>query len=250
MDQIDWLTYPVKYQDEEGNLKTMELPFTFADFALTEGRFLKQFKRAPEHTWNDDMVPLHEFLDMDNSDREGLFPYIMATDHKNQLTRVLVSEEMVNSCDERRHFWRQLRSITGVDNRMAAKEAAEKAREELAGALTAKISEMVGGNISAAPTVTIETSADSNIIASTGGEGVWIENAECTSCDECLNIAPGVFAYDESGKAIVTNPHGAPFKDIVKAAEKCTASSIHPGVPWDQGEKDLDKLIKRAAKYQ
>ena len=251
----DWLTYPVKYQDEEGNEKSMNLPFTFADFALTEGRFIKQFKRAPEHTWNDDMVPLHEFLDMDNSDREGLFPYIMATDHKNHLTRVLVSEEMVNSCDERRHFWRQLRSITGVDNRQAAKEAAVKAREELAGALTSKISEMVGGNISAAPTVTIETSTDSNLIATSAssgmsGEGVWLENAECTSCDECLNIAPGVFAYDDSGKAVVTNPQGASFKDIVKAAEKCTAGSIHPGVPWDQSEKDLDKLIKRAEKFQ
>ena len=230
----DWLTYQVKYQDEEGNEKAMDLPFTFADFALTEGRFAKQFRRVPADQWNDDMVPLHEFLEMDSSDRKGLFPYIMATDSKNHLTRVLVSEEMVKSCDERQHFWHQLRSLTGVDTRTSAQDAATRAREELAGALTARIQEMVGGNIAAAPAVTIETStADSNLIASTGGaasgEGVWVETPECTSCDECINIAPGVFAYNDEGKAYVVNPQGAPFKDIVKAAEKCSAGSLHPG---------------------
>jgi len=24
---------------------------------------------------------------------------------------------------------------------------------------------------------------------------------------------------------------------------------IHPGTPWDPNEKDIDKLLKRAAKY-
>ncbi len=27
---------------------------TFADFALTEGRFRKHFKKAPPETWNDE----------------------------------------------------------------------------------------------------------------------------------------------------------------------------------------------------
>jgi len=35
----------------------------------------------------------------------------------------------------------------------------------------------------------------------------------------------------------------------VKAAEKCTAQVIHPGLPKDKSEKDIDKWIKRAEKY-
>ena len=42
---------------------------------------------------------------------------------------------------------------------------------------------------------------------------------------------------------------GGPYKDLVRAAEKCTAQVIHPGTPFDPKEKDVDKLLKRAAKY-
>ena len=43
---------------------------------------------------------------------------------------------------------------------------------------------------------------------------------------------------------------GGPFKDIVRAAEKCTGRCIHPGTPADPNEKDAAKLIKRAEKFQ
>ena len=48
----------------------------------------------------------------------------------------------------------------------------------------------------------------------------------------------------------MTNPKGGSYKDIVRAAEKCTAGCLHPGTPWNMAEKDIDKLIKRAEKYQ
>jgi pyruvate-ferredoxin/flavodoxin oxidoreductase len=81
-------------------------------------------------------------------------------------------------------------------------------------------------------------------------EPVWVETPECTACDECTTINPKVFAYNDQKKVTVIDPRGGPYKDIVKAAEKCTAGCIHPGTPWNPAEKDLDKLVKRAAKYQ
>ena len=63
------------------------------------------------------MVPLHEFLDMSDEDREGLFPYIWTVDRKNQLSRLLVAEPMVESCEERRDFWIMLRAIAGADKK-------------------------------------------------------------------------------------------------------------------------------------
>ena len=71
----------------------------------------------------------------------------------------------------------------------------------------------------------------------------------CTSCNECININNRIFAYDADKHAYVKDARGGPYKDLVRAAEKCTAQVIHPGTPLDPKEKDLDKLLKRAAKY-
>jgi pyruvate-ferredoxin/flavodoxin oxidoreductase len=83
-----------------------------------------------------------------------------------------------------------------------------------------------------------------------GYEAVWIDTPLCTACDECTEINPKMFAYNDEKKAIVIDAKAGAFKDVVRAAEKCTADCIHPGTPWNSNEKGLDKLIKRAEKYQ
>ena len=103
--------------------------------------------------------------------------------------------------------------------------------------------------VSPAPTFSAAAPADDG-----GGNGadydpVWIETPECTACDECINLAPKAFAYNDQKLAIVINPKGAKFADIVKAAEKCTAGCTHPGTPWNPAEPGLDKLKARAAKF-
>lgn len=82
------------------------------------------------------------------------------------------------------------------------------------------------------------------------GDQAWVETKLCTTCDECITINKKIFAYNKDKKAIINNPKGGPFKDIVKAAEKCSAKIIHPGKPQDPKEKDLDKWIHRAEKFQ
>ena len=85
--------------------------------------------------------------------------------------------------------------------------------------------------------------------ASGTGMAPWIDTAECTSCDECIKINPQIFAYDENDKAYIKDAAGGPFRDLVKAAERCTAQVIHPGLPRDPSEKDAEKWIRRAEKY-
>ena len=79
---------------------------------------------------------------------------------------------------------------------------------------------------------------------------MWIDTPECEACDECTKINPKIFAYNAEKKAVVANPRGGPYRDIVRAAEKCTAECIHPGTPFNMNEKDIDKLVKRAEKFQ
>ena len=248
--ETDWPVYSLKYKDEAGQQKTMSLPMTFADFAATEARFGKQFKKAPPETWNEDMVPLADFLAVAADEREGKFPFIWAVDSKNRLMRLLVSEELVRSSEERLNFWRQLKDVAGVGRAATTDSAAlaEQVRAELMAKITASLG-VSGGDFTPAAPAGMVAAAGSAAANADGFEPCWVETPECTACDECINIAPKVFAYNNDKKTVVLNPKGAKFADIVKAAEKCTASCIHPGTPWNPAEPGADKLMARAAKF-
>jgi len=238
--ESDWISYSLDYLDEQGEKKTLSLPMTFADFALSEGRFAKQFKKAPPETWNDDMVLLADFLKLSEAERDGKFPFIWSVDKKNRLMRVLVSVEMVRSCEERMQFWMQLKDVTGVSRPIVNEEAiANRVRQELIQKLS------TGFGISSSDAVQPSTST---VIAG-DYEQVWVDTPECTGCDECININPKVFAYNDMKKVIILNPKAGAYVDLVKAAEKCTAGVIHPGTPWNMSEANLDKLKQRAAKF-
>ena len=244
-----WPTYKLKYT-ENGATKTMDLPMTFADFAVTEARFRKHFKKSPVSTWNDSMVPLHEFLEMDPSDREGHYPYIWAVDTKNALTRLLVANPIVKSCEERQHFWTMLKGIAGVKPPVEGGSLEDRIRAEVVAKISAGLMEMAGGKAANFQLGSSAPSADASSAAATGDYmAPWLDTAECTACDECININPKIFKYNKDGKAVIDNPSGGPYQDLVKAAEKCTASVIHPGLPADLSVKDIDKWIKRGEKF-
>lgn len=232
---------------------------TFVDFAITEVRFRKHFRVAPPDTWNDNMVPLAEFLELPADEREGLYPYVWSVNKKKQLTRLLVAKAMVESAEERRDFWIMLRAMGGL-GRAEVSEADIRAqvRQEVVGQITSGLMQLAGGSgdglaaLVAAPagaaTAPGETTGAGTATAD-GGMAPWIDTPQCTSCDECININPKIFAYDGSKKAYIADPDGGPYKDLVKAAEKCTARVIHPGLPRDRSPKDIDKWIQRGEKY-
>jgi pyruvate-ferredoxin/flavodoxin oxidoreductase len=167
--------------------------------------------------------------------------------------RVLVAEEIVKSTEERRDYWRTLKALSGVSKKVDPQAIADQVRSETAQKLAQGLMQMLGGDSSglasvAAP-VAAATDSAGDTPAAAGFEPAWIEQSECTSCDECIAINSNIFEYDGDKKAFVKNPKGGPFKDIVRAAEKCTGQCIHPGTPADPGEPDIEKLLKRAEKY-
>ena len=78
----------------------------------------------------------------------------------------------------------------------------------------------------------------------------YIETARCTTCDECININNRMFAYDDNKQAYIADPGAGTFRELVQAAERCTAAIIHPGDPPDPDEPDLEKWVKRAEPFQ
>ena len=256
MDQ-DWPTYTIKYQDD-GVEKEMELPLTFADFAITETRFRKQFRVAPPDTWNENMVPLAEFLELDEDDRDGVVPYVWMVDKKDQLTRLLVAQPIVASCEDRRDFWTMLRSLAGED-RPSTDALVEEARQDMVGKLMSGLMQLAGGSgegLTALTTAEIAPAAGDAAPAAaprTAAAGdylaPWIDTVNCTACDECTQLNSKIFEYNAEKKAVIKSAEAGPYKDLVKAAERCTARVIHPGLPRNRTEKGIEKWIKRGEKY-
>jgi len=77
----------------------------------------------------------------------------------------------------------------------------------------------------------------------------WLDTRDCSSCDECIKLNANMFAYNADKKAYIKDPNAGPYTDLVKAAEKCTARVIHPGLPADKSAKDIDKWIQRGEKF-
>lgn len=258
MDRL-WPTYQLKYI-ENGREKSMEVAMTFADFAITEARFRKHFRKAPRDTWNENMIPLADFLELTTEEREGRFPYIWAVDRKQLLSRVLVAKPIVESCEERRDFWILLRALAGVGAEKKESENVEsKVRAEIVGRIAQGLMKLAGddgtgivnlvagnGNGHAAEAVATTTAVKSN---GNGHMSPWLETEACSSCDECIRINDKIFAYNKDKKAYIKDPEGGPYQDLVRAAEKCTARVIHPGLPATRTEKDIEKWIKRGEKY-
>ncbi|WP_205727971.1 2-oxoacid:acceptor oxidoreductase family protein [Flammeovirga pectinis] len=249
----DWPSYQLKYIDN-GVEKAMDLEMTFADFALTEARFRKHFRKVPRDAWNENMVPIAEFLNMDADEREGLFPFVWAVDRKQHLTRVLCAEPMVLSCEERRDFWIMLKGLAGIKEEPEV-NIEEKIRAEVVGNIAQGLMKLAGGDggslvdLVQPSGISVTTESATQVAPNENYMAPWIETEDCSGCDECIKINNKIFAYNSDKKAFVKNSDGGTYQDVVKAAEKCTAGVLHPGLPKNMSEKNIDKLIKRGEKY-
>ncbi len=259
-----WQSYTLSYVDEDGKPGALNMPLSFADFALSEARFRKHFKMAPRDTWNDDMIPLTDFIELSEDDREGKFPFVWAVDKKGRLSRVICAKPLVRSTEDRRDFWLMLRSLIGktekVDTAAIVKQAKAEVAQQLAQGLL-QMAGMSGAPVSAVLPVSVAASAPAaNVqakqevkgesgMSNDGYVAPRLDSNECTGCGECVMLNPSIFAWNEKKQACIKDANGGPYKDLVKAAEKCAARCISPGLPADRSEKGVDKLIARAEKF-
>lgn len=77
----------------------------------------------------------------------------------------------------------------------------------------------------------------------------YIDSARCTSCNECTNLNRKMFAYNADKQAYVKDAAAGTYQQLVTAAERCPVSIIHPGTPLNPREKDVEKWVKRGAKF-
>jgi pyruvate-ferredoxin/flavodoxin oxidoreductase len=107
-----WTSYELLHVDEEGEEQKMTLPVTIADWAMGEARFRGHFTKANDE---DELVLFHEYLEMDEDEREDDTPFIYTVDADRHLSKMSVSNEIVQLTEERLHHWAQLKEMAGID---------------------------------------------------------------------------------------------------------------------------------------
>ena len=109
--QSDWTTTSIEYLDDNGQLQLMTVALTPANFALTEIRFKKQFRKLAADAPN--LVPVEDFINLSEAQREGKTPFIYSTDSKKKLVRYGVAAPVIALVEERRQHWHLLQYLDG-----------------------------------------------------------------------------------------------------------------------------------------
>ena len=315
-----WPTYTLHYLDAAGAEQALELPVTIADWAATEARFKQHFTEVPPATWDDAMMPFHEFLRLrpgrtggphavhpgarqgphaapppgvarNRAARRGAPAVLVAApaagrardrpgrprpggrvarvgvrgaEHRapggvrgqdrrppGELSRANGAAPRLGAARQGRRFGRG----GGVPGRAAGggrpRRQREAGRDGGSGRRAAPRGPGASGGracCAGAPAVsapaTVATADDEAMVLE-----AWIDSDRCTTCNECTNISKKIFAYNPDKQAYIKDAGAGTFQQLVTAAERCPVSIIHPGTPLNPKEKDLEKWITRAKKF-
>ena len=121
-----WINKPIQYVDDEGKTQLLPTPLTPAEFALGEVRWAKQFKPlAPDANG----VPIADYVELADADREGKTPFVYATDKNKHLIKVACAEPIVILVEDRKRYWQTLQYLAGVGVKTPSAPAAAAATE-------------------------------------------------------------------------------------------------------------------------
>jgi pyruvate-ferredoxin/flavodoxin oxidoreductase len=138
-----WPSYTLTYRDEEGKAQSMDVPMTFADFAVTVPELQHHFQPVPPGASGGGWVLLTDYLERDAGEREDVVPTIWAVDALGHRRRLAVSGALVRACEERRDTWKLLRALTRRDIVPVDEEAiADRARGEVVARVSRNLLEL------------------------------------------------------------------------------------------------------------
>jgi ferredoxin len=246
--ESDWATERIDYADERLQRGHELHAMTPADLALCDSAQERHFALVPRERWNAAMLPLADWLALDAADAAERVPYVLAVDGTDRLQRVIVDAAMVQAVRRTRLLWRRLQEHAGIHDSHAERLLAEE-RARVAAASAASAAVPVAVLADAAPAAQATATVEDAAPRAAPGQP-WIETARCPSCNECQNINPRMFAYNDNKQAYIGDLQAGTFRQMVEAAESCQVAIIHPGAPWNSSEPGLEDLIERARPFQ
>lgn len=284
-----WPTFSLQAKDNNCSETRLKVAFTYADYKAIFSEKAQELLLIPSEFYTEHLIPLSDYLQLEEADLYGKIPYIWLKDEQDHLHRAAIPNVWVVSCQERLDFWNQLQDLgrlygssekvaqsvdnlpseentskgPEIDRQQLLKELQEEAMAVAAQKLISVLLDdeefqLQGDALSLAeeqdipekkPDFKQNETEKVEETASKPSMEAWVESENCTSCNECVDKYPNLFKYNKEKQAFIPDPSKGTFEELVKAAEKCPAACIHPGMPLNPKEPNLDKLIKRAEKF-
>jgi ferredoxin len=255
----NWPVEPFEYADEAMQRVREIVAFTYADFALCDTRNAQHFALVPRERWTETMVPVDRWLTLPERQAAEYVPYLLAVDANDELHRVIVDSRMMQATRRCLLLWHRLQEHAGINDSHAArllvreKAAWEAQKHEEIEALRKSAAATNPTTATAAAPAAAEAASVAEAAAAVENEAppgdAWIETARCPSCNECQQINPQLFVYNDNKQAYIKDPEAGTFRQLVEAAESCQVAIIHPGKPRNPAEPGLDELIQRAVPF-
>jgi len=260
----DWPVESLQYADPDLQSNSEDVAFTFADFALCDPRCADHFEPAPRAAWGEGMLAAQDWMARPSRDTTIGVPYVLAVDEADLLTRLVVDEPLMRSALRCREAWHRLQGLAGIhDSRTERVLARERQawEEEHQRALAAVTSAAAAASPAVAAPAPAAVPAAGAAVAEAAPapaepeparnpDEAYIETIRCSTCNECTQVNPRMFAYNENKQAYIADLKAGTYRQLVEAAESCQVSIIHPGKPWDATEPGLEELIERAKPFQ
>lgn len=243
----DWPVQALACEDDNHQTVRQEVAFTFVDFVACDPRYSGHFARVPHKQWNDQMIPVAAAIAATARRSETNVPYLLVTDEDNRLHRVIADDKLIREARRCREMWHGLQEMGGIHNshadRLLAREKDAWLAQQQAAAPAAVVAESTQPAAATPP-------AESAAVAETrSSDDAYIETPRCSTCNECIELNPRMFAYDGNKQAYIADIKAGTYRELVEAAESCQVSVIHPGKPRDPNEPGLEELVKRAEAF-
>lgn len=133
----DWPIETLQYRSADGDETTMELAFTFADYALLMPALHEHFRMVPEGFESVELVTVADYLDAADENLDRRVPFVWGIDESGVLVRLVISRALVFACRDRLNYWHTLQELAGIQN-YYVEEAIERIIEEQRAALEAE----------------------------------------------------------------------------------------------------------------
>ena len=251
--ELDWPIHRFEYEDARHQRVSVDLAFTFADFAAADPRFAVELARLPAAADESDLVAVDEILLRGAGPLAERVPFVRMIDERDRLHAVVVDQRLLRKARGCREMWHSLQELGGVHNshaeRLLERERAAWEDAHAAAAAAAPVATAVVAAADSPETTTSPAPAAAEDTAPSRDDA-YIETARCSTCNECTQINPKMFAYDANRQAYIADLKAGTYAQLVEAAESCQVSVIHPGKPLDPNEPGIAGLLERAEAFR
>jgi hypothetical protein len=212
--ETDWPAHELEFEDATLQRARRKVSFTPADFVAADTRFAAHF------------LP----LDTIGSEEGASAASVLVVDDLDRLQELLVDEQVAIQARRCANRWRHLKRLAADFVPVVAAPPQPQPVEEKKEAAPPPV------EVPAAP-------------KAASSDDPYIETPRCTTCNECTQLNPRMFAYDANKQAYIADATAGTYRELVEAAEACQVSIIHPGKPRNPNEPELEELLSRAEAF-